>query len=91
MPNMKTKGQRNLKLLGGQEKTDGWPDGQADSSIPPLQLCCAGGIMTSYYTAEQFLNISEIRTQDSVESLAKDLLRNYEYLGFSKLIHTNRQ
>jgi hypothetical protein len=30
---MKTKGQRNLKLLGGQEKTDGQPDGQADSSI----------------------------------------------------------
>jgi hypothetical protein len=46
MPNMKTKGQRNLKLLGGQEKTDGRTDGrmdgQADSSIPPLQLCCAG-------------------------------------------------
>jgi hypothetical protein len=50
MPNMKTKGQRNLKLLGGQEKTDGRTAGrtdgrtagQADSSIPPLQLCCAG-------------------------------------------------
>jgi hypothetical protein len=46
MPNMKTKGQRNLKLLGGQEKTDGQPDGwtagQPDPSIPPLQLCCAG-------------------------------------------------
>jgi hypothetical protein len=42
MPNMKTVGQRNLKLLGGQEKTDGQPDGQPDSSIPPLQLCCAG-------------------------------------------------
>jgi hypothetical protein len=46
MPNMKTVGQRNLKLLGGQEKTDGRTAGrtagQADSSIPPLQLCCAG-------------------------------------------------
>jgi hypothetical protein len=30
MPNMKTKGQRNLKLLGGQEKTDGRPDGRTD-------------------------------------------------------------
>jgi hypothetical protein len=30
MPNMKTKGQRNLKLLGGQEKTDGQPDGRTD-------------------------------------------------------------
>jgi hypothetical protein len=41
---MKTKGQRNLKLLGGQEKTAGRPDGQADSSIPPLQLFLCGGI-----------------------------------------------
>jgi hypothetical protein len=46
---MKTVGQRNLKLLGGQGKTDGRtvrpsgsPDGQADSSILPLQLRCAG-------------------------------------------------
>jgi hypothetical protein len=38
MPNMKTKGQRNLKLLGGQEKTDGQPDGRTagrpDKLIP---------------------------------------------------------
>jgi hypothetical protein len=34
MPNMKTKGQRNLKLLGGQEKTDGRPDGRTDKLIP---------------------------------------------------------
>jgi hypothetical protein len=38
MPNMKTKGQRNLKLLGGQEKTDGRTDGRTagrtDNLIP---------------------------------------------------------
>jgi hypothetical protein len=38
MPNMKTKGQRNLKLLGGQEKPDGQPDGRTagrpDKLIP---------------------------------------------------------
>jgi hypothetical protein len=48
---MKTLGQRNLKLSDRQEKTDERsvgrpderrPDGQADSSIPPLQLRCAG-------------------------------------------------
>jgi hypothetical protein len=50
MLNMKAVDQRNLKLLGRQGKTDGrpdvptagQPDGQADSSIPPLQLSCAG-------------------------------------------------
>jgi hypothetical protein len=50
MQNMKTVGQRNLKLLGEQDNTDGQPDGrtagrpegQANSSITPLQLCCAG-------------------------------------------------
>jgi hypothetical protein len=35
------------KLHKAEEKNDGrqtagQPDGQADSSIPPLQLCCAG-------------------------------------------------
>jgi hypothetical protein len=30
---MKTVGQRNPKLLGGQGKTDGLLDGQADSSM----------------------------------------------------------
>jgi hypothetical protein len=39
-------GQRILKLFGRQEKKRRTPDGQADSSIPPLQLCCAGGIKT---------------------------------------------
>jgi hypothetical protein len=35
MPNMKTKGQRNLKLLGGQEKPmDRRPDGRPDKLIP---------------------------------------------------------
>jgi hypothetical protein len=34
MPNMKTKGQSNLKLLGGQEKIDGQPDGRTDKLIP---------------------------------------------------------
>jgi hypothetical protein len=42
MPNMKTKGQRNLKLLGGQEKTDRQPDGRADSSIPPYNFVVRG-------------------------------------------------
>jgi hypothetical protein len=42
MPNMKTVGQRNLKLLGGQGKTDGRPDGQADSSIPPYNFVVWG-------------------------------------------------
>jgi hypothetical protein len=36
MPNMKTKGQRNLKLLGGQEKTDGRTAGRTDSQTDKL-------------------------------------------------------
>jgi hypothetical protein len=35
---MPTKGQRNLKLLGGQEKTDGRPDGWTDKLIPVYPL-----------------------------------------------------
>jgi hypothetical protein len=47
MPNMETVGQRNLKLLGGQEKNDGCPtagqpDGQADSSIPSYNFVVRG-------------------------------------------------
>jgi hypothetical protein len=34
MPNMKTVVQRNLKLLGGQGKTDGRPDRRTDKLIP---------------------------------------------------------
>jgi hypothetical protein len=36
MPNMKTKGQMNLKLLGGQEKTDGRTAGRTDSRTDKL-------------------------------------------------------
>jgi hypothetical protein len=34
MPKMNTMGQRNLKLFGGQEKTDGRPDSRTDKLIP---------------------------------------------------------
>jgi hypothetical protein len=55
MPNMKTVGQRNLKLSSGQEKTDGrqtagQPDGQADSSIPPYNFVLRG------YNNDTFFN-----------------------------------
>ena len=43
---MNTVGQRILKLLGGQGKTDRRPDGQADSSIPlPFTILLCGGII----------------------------------------------
>jgi hypothetical protein len=50
MPNMKTKGQSNLKLLGGQEKTDGRTAGRTagrtDKLIPvnPLTILLCGDI-----------------------------------------------
>jgi hypothetical protein len=43
MPNMVTVGQRNLKLLGGQGKTDGQLDRKADSTnYPPYNFVVRG-------------------------------------------------
>jgi hypothetical protein len=79
MPNMKTLGQRNLLWVIGilrywvdKEKpkdsrmpgrTDGCPDGQADSSIPPLQLYCVGYkefIISGYVDADTETQVTRI-------------------------------
>jgi hypothetical protein len=41
MPNMKTVSQRNLKLLDGEEKTDGWTD-KLIQVYPPYNFVVQG-------------------------------------------------
>jgi hypothetical protein len=65
MPNMKTVGQRNLKLLGGQGKTDGQPErteGRTDNLIPvyPPYNFVVRGYKNNFWPTDHKLEIIDL-------------------------------